>query len=55
MWPGWNSLRTGKYLESLGGNRRDRSITDKKVTRAQFNETYLEDLSAVWAPLADCG
>ena len=24
-------------------------MTDKKVTRAQFNETYLEDLVAVWA------
>jgi hypothetical protein len=28
-------------------------MTDKKVTRAQFNETYLEDLVAVWAPHAD--
>ena len=23
-------------------------MTDKKVTRAQFNETYLKDLIALW-------
>jgi hypothetical protein len=30
-------------------------MTDKKTIRAQFNEACLEDLVAVWAPLADCG
>ena len=28
-------------------------MTDKKVTRAHVNDTYLEDLVAVWAPPAD--
>jgi hypothetical protein len=43
-----------------GNNEKDyRSMSNaKKVTRAQFNETYLEDLIAVWKKMGrrpDCG
>ena len=48
-----NRELSGKYWRASEAIAIDRA--DKKTIRAQFNEACLEDLVAVWAPLADCG